>query len=220
MKIPVYNRPAPTKVIQSALLAGVVAAVHSWPSFDRSPWPAKTLFGASFILSLMSVRKAKQLNYILRRLAIDGSETEAGDKIRIQLAKKNSKGEWIASRGRQMIWNGSDLFLNFSIITMVLGYGWMILGAAVQVSWDWGEDDTKVRSFSKSRHPPLFTKTQLTSRASIDSSCLAHCWHPCFHALVYRRADDILSVQVSPRSKLDYCHSSDTLSSQTSIDHR
>ncbi|TGO07256.1 hypothetical protein BTUL_0301g00040 [Botrytis tulipae] len=42
----------------SALIAGVVAAVHSWPSFDKSPWPAKTLFGASFILSLMSIAAA------------------------------------------------------------------------------------------------------------------------------------------------------------------
>jgi hypothetical protein len=131
-------------VVQSALLAGVVAAAYSWPSFEDSPWPAKTLFGASFILSLMSARKAMQLNYILRRLAIDRSGTGTGDKIRNQLAERNSKGEWIPSRGRQMIWNGATLFLNIAIVTMVLGYGWMIVGTAVQVSWDWGKDDTKV----------------------------------------------------------------------------
>lgn len=100
----------------------------------------------------MSVRKAMQLNYIMRRLACAGIGTEAGEKIRNQLAKKNLNGDWIPSRGRQTIWNGATLFLNLAIITLVLGYAWMIVGAAHRVGWEWAEDDTKVRIF-----PPQFT---------------------------------------------------------------
>lgn len=141
-----------TDKYQSALVAGVVATLYSWPSFDRSPWPAHVLIGASFILSLLSVRKALQLSYILRRLELHGGKdrTEAGDKIRRQLATFQG-GLWTPSRGREVLWNSPVLYLNLATITLLLGYAWVIFAAAVDVGFDKGRRETKVVSL-----PALF----------------------------------------------------------------
>jgi hypothetical protein len=130
---------------KSALIAGVVATLYSWPSFDKSPWPAHVLIGASFILSLLSVRKALQLSFILRRLELHGGDdrTAAGNKIRRQLATLEGE-DWVPSRGHEILWNSPVLYLNLATISLLLGYAWGIFAAAVEVGFDTGKRETKV----------------------------------------------------------------------------
>jgi hypothetical protein len=122
-----------------------VATLYSWPSFEQSPWPAHILIGASFILSLFSVRKALQLSYILRRLELHSGDdrTSTGDKIRRQLATLEG-GHWIPSRGHEILWNSPVLYLNLATISLLLGYTWSIFAAAVEVGFDTGKRETKV----------------------------------------------------------------------------
>ncbi|KAF2630362.1 hypothetical protein BU25DRAFT_446601 [Macroventuria anomochaeta] len=115
----------------SCLIAGIVAAIYSWPIYSTSPWPVKTFYGPAFIFSLVLIHKVLQQNYILRRLELhnSGSRTEAGDKVRRQLAKQDLNGRWVPSFRRQMWWNSSTLFLNLSIILLLAGYGCTIISA-------------------------------------------------------------------------------------------
>jgi hypothetical protein len=113
--------------------------VYSWPLFEKSPWPAQSLFGASFICSLISVRKALQQSYILRRLELHNDNNDdrmvAGDRVRRQLARRIVKGEehvWVPDIKFQMIWNSSHMFLNLGILSLVAGYAWMILASAIE----------------------------------------------------------------------------------------
>lgn len=155
-----------TNKTQSALVTGVCATIYSWPIFDQAPWPAKTLFGTSFIFCLVSIRKALQQTYILRRLTLHGMTTpEMADKIRIQLANKNKDGHWVPCRIQQMIWNSSILFLNLALLTLVAGYVWTILAAAYRVRFDASKDDTRVRK----RTAHILSSTNICS-----ADCCSH----------------------------------------------
>lgn len=91
------------------------------------------------------MRKALQLSYVLRRLALHGRKdrTDAGDKIRCQLATLQGN-VWTPSRGREVLWNSPVLYLNLATITLLLGYMWGTFAAALDVSFDKGKRETKV----------------------------------------------------------------------------
>jgi hypothetical protein len=137
-----------TGIMQAALVAGVVATLYSSSIFDQSPWPTQVLIGSSFILSLLSVRKAFQLSYILRRLELHGGDdrTQAGDRIRRQLATKEH-GRWVPSPVLQRLWNSPVLYLNLATIALISGYAWAVLAAAADVGFDWSRRETKVTQY-------------------------------------------------------------------------
>jgi hypothetical protein len=160
------------------LIAGVVATLYSWPSFDKSPWPAHILIGASFILSLLSVRKALQLSFILRRLELHGGDdrTAAGNKIRRQLATLEGE-DWVPSRGHEILWNSPVLYLNLATISLLLSYAWGIFAAAVEVGFDTGKRETKVTLLAPVSRPISNKLEQIAvGLLTIGAISIPHYW--------------------------------------------
>ncbi|CAG8951553.1 hypothetical protein HYFRA_00007469 [Hymenoscyphus fraxineus] len=138
----------------SMFLAGIVAAVYSSPMFATSPWYAKACFNSSFLISIVSVRKAQQQAYILRRF-LPSSETNKHDNanaVRIQFAVKvgedpddpDGNNTWKVDFWKQVRWNCSVLFLNMAVILLCLGFTFMVFQAAWVAGWKWEEDNTKI----------------------------------------------------------------------------
>ena len=127
------------------MIAGVVTAIYSWPSFEDFPWPAKLCIGISFIMSLLSVRKALKHSYVLRRLELHGcdSRTKAGDQIRRELATKDG-ASWKPNFGLQVMWNSSVLYLNIPIMALLIGYTMAVLAAAADAGFNPKDSRTKV----------------------------------------------------------------------------
>jgi hypothetical protein len=138
------------ETIQAALVAVVVATLYSSSLFNQSPWPTQVLIGCSFILSLLSVRKAFQLSYVLRRLELRGGDDrkQAGNTIRRQLATKEHE-RWVPSPVLQILWNSPVLYLNLAIIALLSGYAWAILAAAADVGFDRSRRETKVIQYKR-----------------------------------------------------------------------
>ncbi|KAJ4420167.1 hypothetical protein N0V82_004510 [Gnomoniopsis sp. IMI 355080] len=138
----------------SMFLAGIVAAVYSSPMYANSPWYVKACFNSSFLTSIVSVRKAQQQAYILRRFLPYSATTkhDNANAIRIQFAVKaredlddpDGNNAWRVDFWKQVRWNSSVLFLNMAVIFLCLGIAFTVLQAAYVAGWKWEKDDTKV----------------------------------------------------------------------------
>lgn len=148
-----------TNSSKSMFVAGIVAAIWSSSMFASSPWHAKANFYSAFFTSIVSVRKAQQQAYILRRF-LPCSNTNKADNanaIRVQFAINTGsvatqEDVWKVDFWKQVRWNTSLLFLNLAVIFLCSGLLCMVLQAADAVGWKWGEDSTKVSLCSPGSH--------------------------------------------------------------------
>jgi hypothetical protein len=123
--------------VQAALIAAVVSAPFSWPTFSEPPWTARAVFFASLITVLSTVASASQQSIALYRLGQHCESLKLLHKLLQSCARDGS-----ASRLQKYMWQMPVMLLNISVASLIVGLLILIWDRAAKTpAWD---DDVKV----------------------------------------------------------------------------